>query len=201
MEAEVKLLIVDDHPLFVDGFLAMVGRLRPDWEIETASTGGQALARLAEQQVRAAIIDVFLPDRDGFDLLHEVAGRWPGLPLILISGKDHAAMNVRAQASRAHGFIPKTMPAPRFVDMIEAVLAGGSAFAYGERPADLPALTERQAQILDLLADGHGNKEIRYRLGIAERTVRAHLTELFSALGVHSRMQALIRARELGLIQ
>lgn len=196
----MRLLIVDDHPLFVDGFLAMTARLRPDWTIETAATGAQALTKLGEQPVSVAIIDVFLPDRDGFDLMHEVAARWPGLPLILISGKDHAAMNVRAQASRAQGFIPKTMPAPRFVEMIEAVLAGGSAFAYGERPADLPCLTERQAQILDLLADGHGNKEIRYRLGIAERTVRAHLTELFAALGVHSRMQALIRARELGLV-
>jgi DNA-binding NarL/FixJ family response regulator len=200
MEAKVKLLIVDDHPLFVDGFLAMVGRLRPDWTMKTAPTGAQALALLSEHYVNAAIIDVFLPDRDGFDLMHEVAERWPGLPLILVSGKDHAAMNVRAQASCAQGFIPKTMPAPRFVEMIEAVLAGGSAFAFGERPSALPALTERQAQILDLLADGHGNKEIRYRLGIAERTVRAHLTELFAALGVHSRMQALIRARELGLI-
>jgi DNA-binding NarL/FixJ family response regulator len=61
-------------------------------------------------------------------------------------------------------------------------------------------LTTRQAEVLGLLAEGHANKEIRYRLGIAERTVRAHLTELFQVLGVNSRMQAVIRGRELGLI-
>ena len=79
-------------------------------------------------------------------------------------------------------------------------LAGGTAFA-DNRAANLPTLTPRQAEILSLLAEGHGNKEIRHRLGIAERTVRAHLTELFQVLGAHSRMQALIRAREFGLIE
>jgi DNA-binding NarL/FixJ family response regulator len=62
-------------------------------------------------------------------------------------------------------------------------------------------LTARQIEVLMLLADGHSNKEIRHRLNIAERTVRAHLTELFQLLGAHSRMQALLRARELGLIK
>jgi DNA-binding NarL/FixJ family response regulator len=64
----------------------------------------------------------------------------------------------------------------------------------------MPALSRRQAEILELLSAGHGNKEIRHRLGIAERTVRAHLTDLFQLLDAHSRMQAVIRARELGLI-
>jgi DNA-binding NarL/FixJ family response regulator len=86
------------------------------------------------------------------------------------------------------------------------VLGGRTAFAAtvegvgAAYAGSLPALTARQAEILDLLAEGHGNKEIRYRLGIAERTVRAHLTELFQLLGVHGRMPAVIRARELGLI-
>ena len=66
--------------------------------------------------------------------------------------------------------------------------------------AALPELTPRQADVLKLLTEGHGNKEIRHRLGIAERTVRAHLTDLFELLGVHSRTQAIIRARELGMI-
>ena len=81
------------------------------------------------------------------------------------------------------------------------MLQGGSAFSAAERDASLPILTTRQAEILALLAEGHANKEIRYRLGIAERTVRAHLTELFQLLGANSRMQAVIRGRELGLIE
>jgi DNA-binding NarL/FixJ family response regulator len=147
------------------------------------------------------LIDVFLPDRDGFDLLHAVRARWPKLPVMLVSGRDHAAMEVRARASPANGFVPKTVAAPQFVAAIESALAGLPAFAVRANGAEVPPLTLRQAQVLELLAEGHGNKEIRYRLGIAERTVRAHLTELFQLLGVHGRMPAVIRARELGLIE
>ena len=74
--------------------------------------------------------------------------------------------------------------------------AAGEDHTHNVLACGEPSLTPRQAEILDLLAEGHGNKEIRHRLGIAERTVRAHLTELFQLLDAHSRTQALIRARE-----
>jgi DNA-binding NarL/FixJ family response regulator len=201
MIAEAELLIIDDHPLFVDGFVAMLGRVRPKWRVESGATGAEALSILGERPISAALIDVFLPDRDGFDLLHQVRAQWSMLPIILISGRDHGAMEVRARSSPANGFIPKTAPAPQYVALIEAALAGRTAFASGKLHADLPALTTRQAEVLELLAEGHGNKEIRHRLGIAERTVRAHLTEVFHLLGVHGRMPAVIKARELGLIE
>jgi DNA-binding NarL/FixJ family response regulator len=87
------------------------------------------------------------------------------------------------------------------VKTIDDVLRGETALE--QRPnsnSRMPSLSRRQAEILELLSEGHGNKEIRHRLGIAERTVRAHLTDLFQLLDAHSRMQAVIRARELGLI-
>ncbi|MDB5670710.1 MAG: two component transcriptional regulator, LuxR family, partial [Alphaproteobacteria bacterium] len=99
------------------------------------------------------------------------------------------------------GFIAKTMPPEAIARSIDQVHAGGTSFdEVRASRTELPGLTARQAEILELLAEGHGNKEIRHRLGIAERTVRAHLTELFQLLDAHSRMQALIRAREMGLI-
>jgi DNA-binding NarL/FixJ family response regulator len=201
MASEAELLIIDDHPLFVDGFVAMVGQLRPSWIVETGATGAEAFSKLAQRPKSAALIDVFLPDRDGFNLLHAIRLEWPDLPIILISGRDHGAMEMRARSSPANGFIPKTTAAPQFVSLIESALAGRTAFASGKLNGDLPTLTPRQAQVLELLAAGHGNKEIRHRLGIAERTVRAHLTEVFQVLGVHGRMPAVIKARELGLIE
>ena len=80
-------------------------------------------------------------------------------------------------------------------------IEGGPAFADCLAAGAMPVLSVRQAEVLGLLAEGHANKEIRHRLAIAERTVRAHLTELFHLLGANSRMQAVIRARELGLIE
>ena len=86
------------------------------------------------------------------------------------------------------------------VEVIDAVLSGRTMFATDPLAHPFPALTPRQAEVLMLLTEGHGNKEIRHRLDIAERTVRAHMTDLFELLGVHSRTQAIIRARELGLV-
>lgn len=197
----MELLIVDDHPLFVEGFAAMVQQSRPDWRVASAASGATALRALADRRPDLAVIDVMLPDYDGFALIDEVALRCPDLPALLVSGRDQAVMRQRARASRARGFVSKTTPAPLFVAHLEAVLAGGTAFEQDSRPDTVPALTNRQAEILDLLAQGHGNKEIRHRLGIAERTVRAHLTDLFQLLGVHGRMPAVIRAREMGLIE
>lgn len=148
-----------------------------------------------------AIIDVGLPDTDGFSLLRAIAADFPQLPQMLISGRNDAAVRVRARAYGARGFISKTMRPDDIVKAIDVVLRGGDALepVSGSSPK-MPTLTPRQAEILELLSEGHGNKEIRHRLGIAERTVRAHLTELFQLLDAQSRMQAVIRGRELGLI-
>jgi DNA-binding NarL/FixJ family response regulator len=190
---------VDDHPLFKDGFAQMAKQLRPEWNLYFAANAGQALAILAAVALDLAIVDVSLPGEDGFGLLKAIASVSAAVPQILISGRDDAAVRIRARTSGARSFITKTALPETIIDTIDAVLRGETVF--DSRKGDgIPELTARQIEILMLVAAGHGNKEIRHQLDIAERTVRAHLTELFSILGVHSRMQAIIRARELGLI-
>lgn len=199
MNPRADLLIVDDHPVFAAGFASMVQALRPGWSVRSAATAQEALAQLAVLQPDLLVIDLVLPDMDGFALLEAVLSRGLGLDVVLISGRADGATRVRAQASGARGFIAKTAEPASIIADLERALAGQTAFAEAAAPGSA-ALTPRQAEILALLAEGHANKEIRYRLGIAERTVRAHLTEIFQALGANSRMQAVIRARELGLI-
>ena len=179
----------------------MAGALRPGWEVRFADCAGAARAILAEEEMDLVLIDIGLPDEDGFALLASIASKHPQLSQLVISGRSDAAVRVRARSCGAQGFIAKTMPSEGILAAIDTVLAGGAAFDDAKpNGSPTPQLTARQAQILELLAEGHGNKEIRHRLGIAERTVRAHLTELFQLLEAHSRMQALIRARELGLV-
>ena len=201
--ALANILIVDDHPLFAAGFAAMARALRPGWALRTASNAADARSKLQDHRPDLALVDVGLPGDDGFALLKTLGEAWPGLRVVLISGRDDAAVRMRARAGRAAGFIAKTADPQTIVGMLDTVLQGGMAFGDGDAAcsiAGMPALTGRQAEILDLLAQGCPNKEIRHRLGIAERTVRAHLTELFHQLGVSSRMQAVIRGRELGLV-
>jgi DNA-binding NarL/FixJ family response regulator len=198
--ALVEILLVDDHPLFRDGFAQMARALRPDWTLRFSEDATRALTVLAEVPLDLVIIDVSLPGDDGFVLLKAVASFSAAIPQILISGRDDAAVRIRARACGARSFITKTAAPETIVGTIDTVLNGGTVFETRPGAGELPALTARQNEVLMLLAAGHGNKEIRHRLDIAERTVRAHLTELFQVLGAHSRMQAVIRARELGLI-
>ena len=194
------ILVVEDHPLFFTGFAHMAATLRPAWRLHVAACAGEARASLSGMSPDIALIDVGLPGEDGFALLRSLADLRPDLPAVLISGREDAAMQVRARACGAAGFIPKSAPPNSIITMLDTVLLGGTAFPQSSRPAGMPEMTTRQAEVLLLLAEGCSNKEIRHRLGIAERTVRAHLTEIFHLLGASSRMQAVIRGRELGLI-
>ena len=194
------ILIVDDHPLFADGFQQMVGQLRPGWKTEVARSAAEAFDRFDAAATNLVVVDAGLPDEDGLVVVRRLRAIAPDVPHIVISGRNDAAIRTRARAGGAKGFITKALEPAAIVDIMTDVLTGGSWFDDGTRPA-LPDLTPRQSEVLELLAAGHGNKEIRYRLGIAERTVRAHLTELFQLLGVGSRMQAVIRAREMGLVE
>ena len=192
-----NILLVDDHPLYRDGFAHMVRGLRPAWSLYLSPSAAHALAVQAEKPLDLVLVDIGLPDDDGFMLVRTLAARAPALPQIVISGREDAAARMRARMYGARAFIGKTTPPEAIAGTIDAVLAGLTRF---EDIGDVPALTPRQTEILMLLAEGHGNKEIRHRLNIAERTVRAHLTELFQLLGANSRMQAVVRAREMGLI-
>lgn len=175
---------------------------RPCWTVLFADGAAQARALLAQQNVDLVVIDVGLVEEDGFALLDGIAHDYPGLRQMLISGRNDVAVRIRARACGARGFVAKTMDSDEILDALETVLAGGTAFEKANGgPPGARQLTSRQAEILELVAQGHGNKEIRHRLGIAERTVRAHLTDLFVTLDAHSRTQALIRARELGMIE
>jgi DNA-binding NarL/FixJ family response regulator len=193
----MRLLLIDDHPLFRQGFATMVAEMRPDWSCVAVSCGEDAEATARRHTFDIALIDLQLPGADGFQTLANLGNAAPLLPCAIVSGREDAAARERAKAAGAKGYIAKASEPEAMLARIETIAAGGEGWDAGD--GEVPLLTDRQRQVLTLLCEGHGNKEIRHRLGIAERTVRAHLTELFSALGAHSRVQAVLRARTLGL--
>ncbi|HZZ66913.1 MAG TPA: response regulator transcription factor [Phenylobacterium sp.] len=196
----VTALLVDDHPLFRDGFASMLKHHRPDWTLRTANSGAEALEALDEGRPDLAIIDILLPDTDGFDAARAIGQRAPLVSRVMISGREDGAARLRSRDCGASAFISKAWPPERILEMLEHVLAGGVAF---EPPPDAmagKAITARQLEVLTLLADGHSNKAIERRMSIAPRTVRAHLTEIFHLLEVDGRVQAILKARQLGLI-
>ena len=208
----VTLLLVDDHPLYHAGLTSVLQTLKPAYTLLGATDAQAGLALLRERQrVDLVLIDIVLPGMDGFEAVTAYGAVFPYIPRMLISGREDAATISRASHCGASGFVCKSWSVERMVRLIERVLDGGSGFdhEYGI-DAQAPAapvndearqhLTLRQIEVLSLLAEGKSNKEIARQLDIADRTVRAHLTELFQALGVRSRTQALIHAQSLRLV-
>ena len=195
------MLLVDDHPLFRDGFAAMLKHHRPDWGLQAANSGAEAVGLLAGgERPDLAIIDIMLPDADGFDAARVIGRMAPLVSRVMISGREDGAARLRSRDCGASGFIAKAWPPEQIIEALEVVLAGGVAFDTAAGAGAAEAITSRQLEVLTLLADGHSNKAIERRMNIAPRTVRAHLTEIFHLLEVDGRVQAILKARQLGLI-
>ena len=198
----IQLLLIDDHPLFVDGFTAMIRENRPDWLIEAFYTAAEGCAALGTRsRWDLAIVDIQLPDADGFETIAKMATLNAAVPRVIISGREDEVARVRARRAGASGFIVKSLATDAMLGVIDSVLSGALGFVDRAPDAEAPSLSQRQVDVLVLLSEGHANKMIRHRLGIAERTVRAHLTEIYHMLGAHSRVHAILRAREMGLIE
>ncbi len=205
-----QVLLVDDHPLFHEGLASAFSRLAPDLGIVSADSVEAGLALLRESPaIELALIDLVLPNSDGLTALALYAEEFPHVPRLLISGKDDPAIVRQARDAGASGFLHKSLPLDRLIAALRCVL-DGQAFFEGSTPEPEPKLDEardpraeltlRQLEVLQLLGEGRSNKEISAALAIADRTVRAHLTELFRTLGVSSRTQAILAAQRLGLL-
>jgi len=107
----VTVLLVDDHPLFLDGFAAMLRHHRPAWTLQTATCGAEAVGRLAGgERPDVAIIDIQLPDADGFDATRLIGQMAPQISRVIISGREDGAARLRSRDCGASGFISKAWP-------------------------------------------------------------------------------------------
>ncbi len=203
--ADTRILLIDDHPLFVAGFINMATTLRPAWRLTSQANAEAALAQIeAGDLFDLVLIDLTLPGMDGFDLMARIARSWPQIIRVIISGREDKVTRLRARACGASAYIPKNLPPERMACVLDDVLAGRVHFdgptACDDDDGATEALTPRQAEVLSMLALGASNKEIERKLKISDRTVRAHLTDIFVALNVQSRTQAILEAQKRGLV-
>jgi len=201
----IRLLLVDDHPLYREGVVAVLRTRLPDATVECAPDAESGLRLLREQpDFDAVLLDLRLPDARGLDALSRYAREFPQVARVLISGETVDARTVQgALAAGASGFIPKTLGVGEMVAALRCVLDGGvytpSTAGVPHTATGLEGLSLRQVEVLQMMLRGNANKQIAQELGIAERTVKAHLTRVFDALGVNTRMQAAMAAQRLGL--
>jgi DNA-binding NarL/FixJ family response regulator len=202
--APMKILIVDDHPLFRAGFHAVLEQSPLDAAILSVATLGEAIDHLRhDTDIGLVLLDLHLRDSDGFAALRQIGEHFPTTACIIISGDEHEGIAHQAVAAGASGFIPKSFTADEMLAAIDDVL-NGNVFVPAQAAPMLPtssgALTLRQLEVVTMMARGFSNKEIARELDLAERTVKAHVTAVLDALRVKNRTQAVIVAQQQGLL-
>lgn len=200
----MKLLIVDDHPLFRDGLAALLRQSGPAAAVIQASTTDEALRIADEEIIDAVFMDLMMPGLSGEGAIREFARRHPDLPVIVLSSSESPHDVRRVLNAGASGYIPKSATAQTVVSALNLVLSGNvyvpplliAATARASGPGahanqnSISQLTDRQVDVLRYLRDGLTNKEISANLGIAEKTVKVHIAAIFKTLNVVNRTQA-----------
>jgi DNA-binding NarL/FixJ family response regulator len=214
-----KILIVDDHPLYREGVMTALRGQPLQALVLGASSASEALRILDDDPtVDLVLVDLRLGKEDGLEGLKQIGSRHPPIARMLISGHESPGIVRAAMGAGAQGFLSKSLSIGQVLRAIHTVLDGGVSWPTSSQsppaaePDTVPAtdsrgpaavshgLTLRQLEVLSLLGRGNSNAEIAEALGIGERTAKAHMKAIFGALGVDTRVKAVIRARELGLL-
>jgi DNA-binding NarL/FixJ family response regulator len=212
----VRVLLVDDHALVLRGLAQVLQECVPDSEVEAVGSAAAALESLERRPADVALVDIRMPDRDGLDLLREIRERWPDTPVIVLTSYDHGEYVKRALADGAAGYLLKDATPEDLSQAINVAMSGSgnvlsprviqnlfedqeaaNASSNGRRSEY--SLTQREHDILALLAEGRSNREIAGRLYLSEKTVKAHLAAIFRKLGVTNRTQAAMMAVQMGV--
>jgi len=211
----LRILVVEDHPLFRKGVISLLSSV-PDFEVVGEATSGkEAVAHAAKLQPDVILMDLQMPGGNGIEATREIVHESPSIRILVVTlfeDDDSVFMALRAGA---RGYVLKDADEEELVRAIRAAGRGEAIFspAVAERvlayfagsplaaspPQAFPTLTEREREILNLIARGHPNPSIARELSLSTKTVGNYVSNIFTKLQVADRAQAMIRAREAGL--
>lgn len=215
----MNVLMVEDHRLVADAMEVMLTEIDPSIHVTACYSTQHALSIIdTGRQFDLVLTDLFMPGIDGIGLLAGLKNRHKRIPVILISGSDDDSHIRQAMENGASGFISKTLPAAEMISGIRHVISGGQYFperfegldtqlSRGETSSGKSIQAgqsqpgHKQMQVLQLMADGHSNKQISQIVGISEATVKYHTSQLFKLLGVKNRTSCVREAQHRGLIK
>jgi DNA-binding NarL/FixJ family response regulator len=213
MEA-IRVLIVDDHTLFRDGLRALLASIPDIAVVGEAASGKEALRLSVDHQPDVILMDIQMPDLNGIEATRQILRTSPHVGVIVLTMFQDDDSVFAAMRAGARGYVLKGADQGVLLRAVRAVANGESLFSPeiaarlmhffanlqpAARPELFPELTEREREILTFIADGQTNGEIAEKLVISMKTVRNHVSNIFSKLQVADRTQAAIRAREAGL--
>ncbi|MGZ5399831.1 MAG: response regulator [Nocardioides sp.] len=212
MTETIRLMIADDHPVFRDGLASLLGPLPGMDVVARASDGVEAVALAAELRPDVIIMDVQMPEMNGIDATRTITADNPEVGvLVLTMGEDDGTV-LSALRAGARGYLRKGAEQDEIVRAITTVHGGGVVFGASlatriaevlaptsrpERP--FPELSQRETEILDLIATGRNNAQIAQSLFLSPKTIRNNITSILSKLQATDRAEVIIRARDAGL--
>ncbi len=212
MNEPVRILIADDHTLFRDGLQALFASLPALVVVGQAATGVEAIALAEQHQPDVVLMDIQMPGVNGIEATRQIVQTSPHIGVIMVTMFEDNDSVFAAMRAGARGYVLKGAGQEEMLRTIQAVARGEalfgpaiaarlSSFFQAPQAASLPFpdLTEREQEVLHLLAQGLNNQEIADRLFISNKTVRNHASNIFSKLQVADRLQAVVRARSAGL--
>ena len=209
----LQVMVVDDHPVFRMGMSALLSSLDAIAVVAEAASAPEAVAAADEHPLDVVIMDLHLGETSGVDATREIVQRHPGVGVLVVTMMDDDDSVFAAMRAGARGYLLKGA-APGEVERAVRAVANGEvllgpdvaarAMAYlaGARtagPVPFPDLTDREREVLDLVARGLDNASIARRLALSPKTVRNHLSNILTKLAVADRAQAIVRARDAGL--
>jgi DNA-binding NarL/FixJ family response regulator len=196
-ERQLRVLIVDDHAVVQWGFKVLLGRQRWVERCVVASEPEEALATAERLKPHVALVDLFLGERSGAELCEAIRAASPATRVLLISGIGWISPQA-AKAAGASGFVSKDWSADEVAMAVRMVGKGMTVFGRQDEAPAMP-LSDREREVLTLIASGATNREIAERLYLSPHTVKEHASALYRKLGVKNRAEAARRAERLGL--
>lgn len=210
----VRIVVVDDQTLFRSGLARLLDEDPRIEVIGQAENGASAVEVVGKLQPDVVLMDVKMPEVDGIEATRRILAESPGVRVLILTTFDADNSIIQALKAGAAGYVLKDSEADAIVSSILAVMAGERvmASAVARRVLDMltgtttpnefyDGLTAREIEILKLLASGMANKQIAYKLGISEKTVRNHVSNMYEKLQIFDRAQAVLYAVRKGLVE
>jgi len=208
----IRVLIADDHPLFRDGLIALLND-GPGTELAGAATSGAEAVGLADEtQPDVVVMDLHMPVMNGIEATRRIVANSPGVTVLVLSMLDDDASIFSALRAGARGYLLKGADQEQIRRGIAAAANGEIIFgahlaarmlayftAAAAPPPVFPQLTQRERQVLELVAQGRANTAIAARLSLSHKTIRNHVSNILAKLQVADRAQAIVQARDAGL--
>jgi DNA-binding NarL/FixJ family response regulator len=214
MRGPVSVLVVDDHPVFREGFAALLANIEEVRVVGTAASGVEALASVTELRPEVVVMDVQMPGMDGIEATRRLAVDHPDVGVVVLTMSEEDSTIFDAVRAGARGYLLKGAEPAEVVRAITTVAGGGvvfgavlagriadffSAGAQPQHTAPFPSLTAREHEVLDLVSAGLSNGQIAARLYLSQKTVRNHVHAVLTKLQAADRAEAIVRGRDAGL--